>query len=186
MNDKTAPRPGGRSARVQTAVHSAVREIQKKFEHERLTVPSIAARAGVNPTTIYRRWGTLDSLLADVALERMQPEQIPEDFGNLHDDLANWMEAFIDEMASDPGRAMLREVLGTQGHACTGKCDNYIRQQIEVITKRADDRREKSLAVDEVVQFIVAPLMYRMLFSDETSKEKEIESLIRTTISNTE
>ncbi|HHF2866560.1 TPA: TetR/AcrR family transcriptional regulator [Vibrio alginolyticus] len=182
MNDKTAPRPGGRSARVQAAVHTAVLELQKETNSERLTVPNIADRAGVNPTTIYRRWGTLDNLLADVALERLQPEQTPTDFGNLYDDLSHWMKSFIDEMTSDPGRAMLREVLGTQGHECTGKCDDYIREQLKVITKRAEARQEKNVTVEQIVQFIVAPIMYRMLFNDATPKDEDIETLISITL----
>lgn len=182
MNDKTAPRPGGRSARVQAAVHTAVLELQKETNSERLTVPNIADRAGVNPTTIYRRWGTLDNLLADVALERLQPEQIPTDFGNLYDDLSHWMKSFIDEMTSDPGRAMLREVLGTQGHECTGKCDDYIREQLKVITKRAEARQEKNVTVNQIVQFIIAPIMYRMLFNDTTPKDQDIETLISITL----
>ncbi|MFI6448017.1 helix-turn-helix domain-containing protein [Kitasatospora sp. NPDC050543] len=31
-----------------------------------LTIPAVAERAGVNPTTIYRRWGTPQALLAEV------------------------------------------------------------------------------------------------------------------------
>lgn len=182
MNDKTSPRPGGRSARVQAAVHKAVLDLQKESAQERLTVPNIAARAGVNPTTIYRRWGTLDNLLADVALERLQPEQIPTDFGDFYNDLTNWMKSFIDEMTSDPGKAMLREVLGTQGHECTGKCDDYIREQLKVITKRAEARQEKSVTVDQIVQFIIAPIMYGMLFNDTTPKDQDIETLISITL----
>lgn len=37
---------------------------------EGLTVPAIAERAGVTPSTIYRRWGNLRELLSDVAVQR--------------------------------------------------------------------------------------------------------------------
>src|ERR1700758_2252983 len=71
--DRSSPRPGGRSARVQKAVHRAVRELQADGGKGELTVPAVAARAGVTPSTIYRRWGTLSRLLSDVALERLRP-----------------------------------------------------------------------------------------------------------------
>ena len=67
------PRPGGRSARVQAAVHQATIELMALHGRAVLTVPLIAARAGVTPSTIYRRWGDLADLLADVAVERMRP-----------------------------------------------------------------------------------------------------------------
>ena len=55
MNPRTTPRPGGRSARVQAAVHQATRELIEQHGRAALTVPLIAARAGVTPSTIYRR-----------------------------------------------------------------------------------------------------------------------------------
>ncbi|MEG2632003.1 MAG: ATP-binding protein, partial [Comamonas sp.] len=64
--------PGGRSARVQESVHSAVRELLEAHERSSVTVPMIAARAGVTPSTIYRRWGDLSALLADVAALAVQ------------------------------------------------------------------------------------------------------------------
>ena len=87
MTDKSGPRPGGRSARVQAAVHQAVRELQREQGRDGLTVPAVAARAGVTPSTIYRRWGDLSQLLADVAVEQLQPEQAPPDTGSFYGDL---------------------------------------------------------------------------------------------------
>jgi AcrR family transcriptional regulator len=45
-------RPGGRSARVRAAVHRAVEELLAEGPAEALTVPVIAARAGVHATTV--------------------------------------------------------------------------------------------------------------------------------------
>ena len=103
MTDKSGPRPGGRSARVQAAVHQAVRELQREQGRDGLTVPAAAARAGVTPSTIYRRWGDLSQLLADVAVEQLQPEQAPPDTGSFYGDLLAWLEQYFDEMSSVPG-----------------------------------------------------------------------------------
>ena len=73
MAIKEGLRPGGRSARVQESIHSAVRALLEEQDRASVTVPQIAARAGVTPSTIYRRWGDLSVLLADVALARMRP-----------------------------------------------------------------------------------------------------------------
>ena len=51
---KVTPRPGGRSARVQAAVHAATADLIAAHGRAALTVPLIAARAGVTPSTIYR------------------------------------------------------------------------------------------------------------------------------------
>lgn len=93
-------RPGGRSARVQASVHTAVRELASEMGRDALTVPLVAQRAGVTPSTIYRRWGDLQELLSDVAVERLRPETAPEEHGDLLSDLTAWAEQFLDEMAS--------------------------------------------------------------------------------------
>ncbi|MFN1812812.1 TetR family transcriptional regulator, partial [Acinetobacter baumannii] len=70
----TGLRPGGRSERIQTAVHQAVKELQKDFEQSQITIPMIAVQAGVTPSTIYRRWGDINQLFSDVALNELKPD----------------------------------------------------------------------------------------------------------------
>ncbi len=83
MAIKEGLRPGGRSARVQESIHSAVRDLLQEQDRATLTVPQIAARAGVTPSTIYRRWGDLPALLADVAIARLRPDSEPANTGSL-------------------------------------------------------------------------------------------------------
>ena len=110
MAIKENRRTGGRSARVQESIHTAVRALLDERDRADLTVPQIAARAGVTPSTIYRRWGDLSALLADVALERMLPSE-PQDTGTLAGDLHAWAEQYLDEMSSELGRTLIRDVV---------------------------------------------------------------------------
>ncbi|WP_422015697.1 TetR/AcrR family transcriptional regulator [Roseateles sp.] len=167
---KSGPRPGGRSARVQAAVHAAVNELQRESGRAALTVPMVAARAGVTPSTIYRRWGDLADLLADVAVERMRPDMEPPDTGSLAGDLQAWSEQYLDEMSSDVGRAMVRDVLaGTgqmDGQPVPCRCFEFTAAQIDVILARARQRGEPGLpTVDALMDGIVAPVIYRLLFA---------------------
>lgn len=66
-------RQGGRSARIQAEVHNTVNRLLEALDRSAITVPMIAEQAGVTPSTIYRRWGDLSQLLADVAVARMRP-----------------------------------------------------------------------------------------------------------------
>ncbi|SER34977.1 transcriptional regulator, TetR family [Lentzea xinjiangensis] len=158
-------RPGGRSARVQQAVHEAVRDLEAEGGRETLTVPQIAARAGVTPSTIYRRWGDLRELLSDVAVERLRPETPPEDRGGLAADLEAWAEQFLDEMSSPPGRAYIRDaLLGDPDGSNAGQCSAYAADQVDVILARATQRGEPVPDVETVLDSVVAPMMYRILF----------------------
>ncbi|MFD0547358.1 TetR/AcrR family transcriptional regulator [Streptomyces mexicanus] len=158
-------RPGGRSARVQAAVHAAVRDLASEVGRDALTVPLVAQRAGVTPSTIYRRWGDLQELLSDVAVERLRPDTAPQDHGSLGSDLTAWAEQFLDEMASPTGRAYIRDaLLGDPDGSNAGQCSAYAADQIDVILARAAGRGEDVPDVETVVDAVVAPLMYRILF----------------------
>ncbi|MFE5119477.1 TetR/AcrR family transcriptional regulator [Streptomyces sp. NPDC056669] len=163
-------RPGGRSARVQASVHTAVRELEAEVGRDALTVPLVAQRAGVTPSTIYRRWGDLTELLSDVAVERLRPDTAPGDHGSLASDLASWAEQFLDEMASPGGRAYIRDaLLGDPDGTNAGQCSAYAADQVDLILARAaergDDIPEAEIPeVETVIDRVVAPLMYRILF----------------------
>ncbi|MGW6026299.1 TetR/AcrR family transcriptional regulator [Streptomyces sp. NPDC055099] len=165
MSPKPMVRPGGRSARVQESVHTAVRELQAELGREALTVPLVAARAGVTPSTVYRRWGDLQELLSDVAVEHLRPEALPDDLGALRADLCAWAEQFLDEMASPPGRAYIRDaLLGDPDGTNAGQCSAYAAEQIDVVLARAKERGEAVPDTERVIDQVVAPIMYRILF----------------------
>ncbi|APY84718.1 TetR family transcriptional regulator [Streptomyces alfalfae] len=165
MSRKPMVRPGGRSARVQEAVHAAVRELLAEVGRERLTVPMVASRAGVTPSTVYRRWGDLQELLSDVAVEHLRPETEPDDHGALPADMTAWAEQFIDEMSSPAGRAYIRDaLLGDPDGSNAGQCSTYAAEQIDVIIARAAERGETVPELETVIDAVVAPIMYRILF----------------------
>ncbi|WP_344245716.1 TetR family transcriptional regulator, partial [Isoptericola hypogeus] len=58
---RTMQRPGGRTARVRSAVHAAVLELIEKHPWEDLSIPLVAEASGVHQATIYRRWGTMSA-----------------------------------------------------------------------------------------------------------------------------
>ncbi|MGW3178912.1 TetR/AcrR family transcriptional regulator [Kitasatospora sp. NPDC001119] len=165
MSPRQMARPGGRSARVQEAVHTAVRELLAEVGREALTVPMVAQRAGVTPSTVYRRWGDLAELLSDVAVERLRPDTEPEDRGGLRADLTAWAEQFLDEMASASGRAYVRDaLLGDPDGGNAGQCSAYAADQLGFVLARARARGEDAPEVETAMDRLVAPLMYRILF----------------------
>ncbi|MFE3472447.1 MULTISPECIES: TetR/AcrR family transcriptional regulator [unclassified Streptomyces] len=157
--------PGGRGARVQEAVHAAVRDLLGEVGRDALTVPLVAARAGVTQSTVYRRWGDLRELLSDIAVEHLRPDADPADPGSLRADLDAWAEQFLDEIASPAGRAYIRDaLLGDPDGDNAGRCSAYAAQQIEAILNRAARRGEPVPDTETLIDRVVAPVMYRILF----------------------
>ncbi|WP_085615503.1 TetR/AcrR family transcriptional regulator C-terminal ligand-binding domain-containing protein [Thalassospira alkalitolerans] len=157
-------RTGGRSARVQKAVHEAVHALLSTHDRDSLTVPMVAQMSGVTPSTIYRRWGDLPSLLADVALDRMRPDEDPVDTGSLDSDLKQFAEAYLDETGSELGTAMLRDVVASGDNGTTMRCADIARCRLAVIVERAKERGQPAPTVDQLVDGIIAPMTYRILF----------------------
>ncbi|WP_270071485.1 TetR/AcrR family transcriptional regulator [Streptomonospora mangrovi] len=95
-------RPGGRTARVRAQVLEAVRAELGEHGYDGLTVDSVAARAGVHRATVYRRWGDVGGLLADVLDAAGDDDWRPPDTASLEDDLTALNQEIQDAMSARP------------------------------------------------------------------------------------
>ncbi|MFD8080807.1 TetR/AcrR family transcriptional regulator [Kitasatospora sp. NPDC059722] len=183
MNARPTTRPGGRSARVQQSVHQAVRDLEAELGRDALTVPLIAARAGVTPSTVYRRWGDLRELLSDVAVERLRPDAPPADHGSLRADLEAWTAQFAEEMSSTAGLAYIRDaLLGDPGHGNAARCSDYAAEQLKAVGVRAAGRGEAVPDLEGLLDAVVAPLMYRILFRPSDLSAAYTDHLVATAL----
>ena len=103
-------RPGGRSARVAAAVLDATLGELGRVGYGRMRIDDVAARAGVNKTSIYRRWADKPGLVC-AAMREVSGEAIDADSGSLRADL---LESFRENMrgwATERGRGLLRMLI---------------------------------------------------------------------------
>ncbi|MEV5493009.1 TetR/AcrR family transcriptional regulator [Streptomyces bobili] len=157
-------RPGGRSAKVRAAVHRAVAELLAEESAEALTIPAVAARAGVHPTTVYRRWGSPAQLLNDVATSRFSGDVVVPDSGSLTGDLERWMEEVAVDLADPDTLALMRATIGSGpdgGCACTA--DRHT--QLSAMIQRERSRGGEAPDVENAIDFLLGPLYYRAIFS---------------------
>ncbi|MGF1426515.1 TetR/AcrR family transcriptional regulator [Kitasatospora sp. LaBMicrA B282] len=186
MSARATTRPGGRSARVQQSVHQAVRDLEAEVGRDALTVPLIAARAGVTPSTVYRRWGDLRELLSDVAVERLRPDTPPADHGSLRADLEAWAVQFAEEMSSTAGRTYIRDaLLGDPEQGNAARCSDYAAEQLKAVGVRAAGRGEAVPDVETLLDVVVAPLMYRILFRPSDLSAAYTDRLVATALGRT-
>jgi AcrR family transcriptional regulator len=148
-----------------------------EMERGELTVPLIAQRANVTPSTIYRRWGDLAELLADVALARLQPDTEPAETGSPRNDLAAWIEQYAEEMSSSIGRQLLHDVLATNERPNVERCCTYTRQQLAVIVERARLSGEAFPSLQDLMDHLVSPIIFRILF-DQAPQAADVHKLV--------
>ena len=173
-------RQGGRSARIQEAVHRATQALLSEVGRGEINVPMIAERAGVTASTVYRRWGDLSQLLADTAAERLRPIADPDDTGSLAGDLSAFVSQYAEEMASPVGRGLLRDVLAETGSdVAAGRCCAYTTQHLQTINARAQARGEAGFSIDEAIDVLIAPICYRILFQNGDASPEFVNGLLK-------
>ena len=81
-------RPGGRTAAVRDAVLAATADMLIESGLDGVELTAVAARAGVGKSTVYRRWGTVPALVADLLTDMAQTSLPRADTGSLRGDLS--------------------------------------------------------------------------------------------------
>ena len=104
----SAARPGGRSSRVKEAVFAVVETFLAQNPGDLPSMAAIAERAGVNPTSLYRRWGDARKLVAAVAVDRLMREMPVPDTGTLRGDLIGWATTAARSLSKGGTVSMLR------------------------------------------------------------------------------
>ena len=164
-----ARRPGGRGARVGAAVHQAVTDLISERGYGTFSVGDVAARAGVADSSIYRRWGSLETLLADVTLTRLNTRSPMPDTGSLSGDLHTYAANVAREITGPDGLALVRLAValssnGQQGLHARDDLRAERTRQLQSMLDRARDRGEDALDALDVLDHVLAPMYIRVLF----------------------
>lgn len=163
-------RTGGRSARVRRAILEAAVDELTHTGYPALSMEAIATRAGVNKTTVYRRWATLDDLLVD-ALTEWSVEAVPvPDTGSIETDLLALGRDLADLLNGGVGRQVAAMVLtaGLRSERLGEATRRYFDHQAaraRPVVARAIERAELPGECDagELLSTFRAPLFYRLV-----------------------
>ena len=173
MTDEVRRRPGGRSTRIARAVADATLAVMAEKGFADFTVADVALRAGVHETSIYRRWGSRENLIADTLLaysERLIP--VP-DTGSIRTDLRELLAAVADYLATPIGKAMSHAL------AFSGDDPRWEKLRFDFwstrlqlarsIVERAVERQEVPPDTDArlLLETLIAPLQFRVLATRE-------------------
>lgn len=161
-------RPGGRSARVRSAVHHAVLDLLGERPWEEITVPLVAERSGVHQATIYRRWGAMSALLNDVVIERLGTAGPVPDTGSLREDLRRYATMVAQSLEEELVPLILRATVleirpGEPRRSSPGFRERE--RQLQAMLDRAEARGERAPTLAELLELVVAPLYFYALFT---------------------
>ncbi|MBT2416950.1 TetR/AcrR family transcriptional regulator [Streptomyces sp. ISL-22] len=163
-------RPGGRTARVRAAVLHAAGDVLAEHGFHRLDLADVARRAEVGKTTVYRRWGSVTGLVADLLADMAEQSLPREETGSVLGDLrAN--AALVQRTLADPRQgALFRAVIAAA--TCDERTAQALGRFYEVRVAEWAPCVEQGVARGElpagtdaaaVVRAVSAPLYHQLL-----------------------
>jgi AcrR family transcriptional regulator len=181
----TAPgtaRPGGRTARVTEAVFAAAIAELSSRDYADISVESIAARAGVHKTTVYRRWGSKPELIAQaLAVVTATTIQVP-DTGSVEGDLHALARAVQGLLSIPEGAAITTALIvgGLSSPEIAGLMKQFWagrQAAVGVIVDRAFARGELPAGTDPaaLMHALSAPLFYELLVTRRQVTERDAD-----------
>ncbi|CAM5731477.1 TetR/AcrR family transcriptional regulator [Streptomyces fumanus] len=180
-------RPGGRTARVRAAVLRAAGDALAEHGFAGLDLADVARRAEVGRTTVYRRWGTVTGLVADLLVDMAEQSLPRTETGTLLGDLkAN--ARLVRRTLADPRQgALFKAVIAAA--VCEPRTAEALHRFYETrveewapCVRQAVERGELPAGTDahEVIRAVSAPLYYRLLTSglplDEAAADRAAEA----------
>lgn len=176
-------RPRDRSR--DTAIEKATIELLGEVGYEQITIESIAIRAGVSKTTIYRRWKNKAELMADAVHHYAFCKSPTIDTGSLRGDLIEIITEKVRAMKSADGQfikglmtAARRD--GDLSAVLANSLSEYAASAHSVIFERARNRGEisKSAKTEVIMELVPAVISFRIFMSHQSVNRKFIEHFV--------
>jgi AcrR family transcriptional regulator len=178
-------RPGGRTARVRSAVLRAFLQELAEAGFSATSFESVAVRAGVHKTTVYRRWRSRESLLIEAAREYSADGVPLPDTGSLRGDLYLLAQQASSALRSPGPQALLRAVV-TEANLSPELSDvarSYWLERlghVAEIVRRGIERGEVAISIDPtlVIETLIGPMYLRALVTQQPVDDSFIEGLV--------
>jgi len=173
----------GRAARVVNEVLTATAEELSRVGYAALRVEDVAARSGVNKTTIYRRWPTKPELVGAALCTVMEPPDTP-DTGTLRGDFVASLTKSAVFTMSPLGKGVVRVMQIERAHPEVEPIARALREEYrslrEQLVERAIARGELPQDTDArfLADLMSAPVLARLLMDQEPVDVHFIERVI--------
>jgi AcrR family transcriptional regulator len=163
-------RPGGRTAAVRDAVLRAAADLLVEGGLEGIELTAVAQRAGVGKSTVYRRWGSVPGLVADLLVDMADTSSSRPSTGSLRTDLLTTAKRIRRTLADERQGRLFKAIIAAATcdvHTAMAMADFYRKRIDEVapVVVDAIARGDAPPGTDpaEVIRQLSAPLYYQFL-----------------------
>lgn len=185
-------RVGGRSERVVRDVLNATIVAVGAQGYANLGMEEIATKAGVNKTTVYRRWPTKAELVSAAVRAVAERQEALPDTGSLRDDLVTLIRHLVAFVRTPEGRAITRLVTTERGDPEIDKLARTMRERSyenrKQLVDRAKERGDIPADVDAriMLEAMMAPVFSRVIRFDEHVPDEDIVAFVDLVVTGAE
>lgn len=178
------PAPQIRGERLVAIVLDATMRELANAGYRALSIETVAEHAGVNKTTIYRRWPTKAELVRDALLSRVGPVFAHPDEGSLRADLLAFAKGLRDIISTPEGKGIFRVMAAESESTELGAVMSQIKETTGAImvemVGRAEARGEVAKGADAelIVSCVVAPILNWCQMDNREVPDSRVEQVV--------
>jgi AcrR family transcriptional regulator len=186
-------RPGGRTAAVRDTVLRAAADLLVEDGLDGIELTAVAHRAGVGKSTVYRRWGSVPGLVADLLVDMADTSSPRPSTGSLRTDLLTTATRIRRTLADERQGRLFKAIIAaaTCDPVTARALAGFYRKRIDEVSPvvaAAVARGEAPPGTDpaEVIRQVSAPLYYRFLTDTEPLTVAHAEQAVAVTMAAVE
>lgn len=182
MNHSGKQRPGGRTAETSDRILAAVVELLVERGAEECTFTNVAEKAGVERSTLYRRYANRWAMISEALFAHHQIDFAIETTGDFRSDMTAHLRKIAASLDSPPGRAMVvaAAIARVDRVPEGGRYWANRRQQLQPLIDAAvaSGQIRAGIDPDELFAASDGPLFFRMLIANKPIDEPFIAGVV--------
>jgi AcrR family transcriptional regulator len=179
-------RPGGRTAEVTRRVHDAIIDLLIEGGVQACTVKAVAERAGIERSTLYRRFPDKWEAIIDALMARAAADVMPDLGESFAQDLTSVLRKLKTTLESPLGPALVEVAIELRANDGADYPRAYFDRRMDQLApmfEAAIKRGELGAHVDRETLFTSAagPIYFRMFIAGRPVDEEFIASIVSST-----
>ncbi|OKI04851.1 TetR family transcriptional regulator [Streptomyces sp. CB02923] len=171
-----------RSERARRAVLNAADDLLVEIGYAALTMKGIAERAGVGRQTVYRWWSSKAEILYEASAIDAQQELAVPLTDDPSEDLAAYLDAFVEFLVNSHAGAAYRALIGEAQHdkvvAALLSSRDILGESAARVVGPALDASDSALSVEQATAFLIGPPFFHIL-SGRSAESVDTRQLAR-------
>lgn len=176
-------RPGGRTAETTAKVNAAVIDLLSQEGVETCTIPNVAAKAGVERSTLYRRYPDRWAMIIDAITEKAEDQVTSSDQGSFKLDLAAVLRKLAALLETPLGVPLMTIAALVKGGAAPGHGDRFWTARVEQLKPMFESavtcgELRPDVDVEEAFALAAGPVYFRTFISRTRVDEAFIQAIV--------